>query len=266
MSIVISGIIFAIVGLFGRAQIDAYFDVSDRAELADGADTALQRVARELQAALPNSVRQSGNFLEFVPIKDAGRYRVDVGDADGDGVAEGNPLFDSDKTFDVLGPPVNIDAGNQLVINNLGPGISDVYAGDSRRAVTAGTGLSSISFSGASFAAPGSPRKRFYIVGGPVTYECAANALNPELGTVTRHWCYNFTDPQPTAFAALGVHAACSAVQSAVLVHNVSACSFSYVTASGSLLRNGMAVLKLTLTRNGETVSLLHQVEVLNTP
>ncbi len=267
ISIVIAGILISMVGLFGRAQIDAYFDVSDRAELADGADTALHRVARELQAALPNSVRQSGNFLEFVPIKDAGRYRADVGDADGDGVAEGNmlDLTIADNSFDVLGPTVTIGNGDQLVIYNLGPGISDVYAGDSRRAATAGGGLSAITFSGAQFPLA-SPQKRFHIVGGPVTYECAANALNPELGTVTRHWCYNFTNPQPTAFGALGVHAACSVEQSAVLVNNVSACSFSYITATGALQRNGMAVLNLTLTRNGESVSLLHQVEVLNTP
>lgn len=267
ISIVISGIIIAMVGLFGRAQIDAYFDLSDRSELADGADTALRRVARELQAALPNSVRQSGNFLEFVPIRDGGRYRADVGDANGDGVPEGNMLdfTIADNSFDVLGPTVSINTGDQLVIYNLGPGVSDVYAGDSRRAATAGTGLNTITFSGASFPLA-SPQKRFHIVGGPVTYECAPNALNPALGTVTRHWCYNFTNPQPTSFAALGVHSACSAVQSAVLVNNVSACSFSYITATGALQRNGMAVLNLTLTRNGESVSLLHQVEVLNTP
>ena len=51
---------------------------------------------------------------------------------------------------------------------------------------------------------------------------------------------------------------------SAVLVGDVTSCSFSYLPAV--LQRNGLVVLRLTLTRNGESVELLHQVDVLNTP
>ena len=75
VSIVIAGILVSMVAMFGRRQVDAYLDVSNRAQLADEADTALRRIGRDLQSALPNSVRQSGDFLEFVPIRDAGRYR-----------------------------------------------------------------------------------------------------------------------------------------------------------------------------------------------
>jgi MSHA biogenesis protein MshO len=263
ISIVIAGIIVGMVGLFGRRQIDAYLDIGNRAELSDAADTALRRIGRDLQSALPNSVRQSGNFLEYVPIRDAGRYRADVGAG---GV--GNILdFTSaaDTTFDVLGPPVTITAGDQLVIYNTGQVGSDVYAGTSRRAATAGAGLTTVTFAPAGAAFPlASPQKRFQIVGGPVTYECAANAATPELGTINRHWCYSFSAAQPTAFGALTPHAACAAEQVSVLVNNVSACAFSFAPAI--LQRNGLVVLSLTLTRNGEEVNLLHQVEVLNTP
>lgn len=266
ISIVIAGIVVSMVGLFGRRQIDAYLDIGNRSELSDAADTALRRIGRDLQSALPNSVRQSGNFLEFVPIRDAGRYRADVGGGAGD-----DPLdFASavDTTFDVLGPQVTIQTGDQLVIYNLGIGTSDVYAAGAatnRKAATAGAGLAKVTFAPAGNAFPlASPQSRFQIVGGPVTYECAANAANPELGTVTRRWCYNFQAAQPVAFGALPVHAACTAVQSSVLVNNVSACAFTYAPAV--LQRNGMVVLNLTLTRNGESVNLLHQVEVLNTP
>jgi MSHA biogenesis protein MshO len=269
VAIVITGILLGMVGMFGRRQFDAYMDVSSRAELSDAADTALRRIARDLQTALPNSVRQSGNFLEYVPIRDAGRYRADFG-----GGASDDPLdfgSSTDNSFDVFGPPVAIRTGDQLVIFNLGqqgsggqPG-SDVYEGSSRRAATAGANLSKVTFAPAGTQFPlASPQSRFQIVGGPVTYECAANATTPELGTVIRHWCYNFQASQPTAFGSLAAHAACSAEQSAVLVSDVKDCSFSYTPAV--LQRNGLVVLRLTLSKNNESVELLHQVEVLNTP
>lgn len=261
--IVVLGILLAIVGLFGRRQIDAYVDASNRAQLSDAADTALRRIGRDLQAALPNSVRQNGNFLEYVPIKDAGRYRADVGGGAGD-----DPLdftSSTDSSFDVFGPPVTIATGDQLVVYNLGLTGSDVYAGTSRRAATAGSNLSKVNFAPAGTQFPlASPQNRFHIVGGPVSYECAANAANPSAGMVIRHWCYNFQSAQPTAFGSLAVHAACSAEKSAILVSDVSACTFNYAPAV--MQRNGLAVLRLTLTRNGESVDLLHQVEILNTP
>lgn len=253
ISIVITGILLAIVGVFGRAQIDAYFDISNRAELSDAADTAIRRISRELQAALPNSVRNDvPAFLEFTPIVGAGRYRADIG------ASAGDPLdFSSlDNSFDVLGPPVTIAAGQQLVIFNLGQVGSDVYAGTSRRAATAGANLNNLSFSGAQFPLS-SPQNRFQIVGQPVSYECAANAVTPELGVVRRHSGYGFQGAQPTTFGGAGV-------VSSTLVGNVSACSFSYTPAV--LQRNGLVVIRLTLTRNGESVNLLQQVDVLNTP
>lgn len=253
MVIVITGILVAMASMFGRRQIDAYIDVGNRAELADAADTALRRIGRDLQSALPNSVRHSGNFLEFVPIADAGRYRADTGGGAGD-----DPLdfaSNTDNSFDVLGPTVNIAAGQQLVVFNLGQPGSDVYDGSSRRAATAGSGLNKVSFAPAGTQFPlASPQRRFQIVGQPVTYECAANAANPELGTVIRRTGYGYLNPQPVVFGG----------SSAVLVNNVAACSFSYTPAV--LQRNGLVVMRLTLSRNNESVQLLHQVDVLNTP
>lgn len=253
MVIVITGILVAMASMFGRRQIDAYIDVGNRAELADAADTALRRIGRDLQSALPNSVRHSGNFLEFVPIADAGRYRADTGGGAGD-----DPLdfaSSTDSSFDVLGPTVNIAAGQQLVVFNLGQPGSDVYDGSSRRAATAGNGLSKVTFAPAGTQFPlASPQRRFQIVGQPVTYECAANAANPQLGTVIRRTGYGYLNPQPVVFGG----------SSAVLVNNVAACSFSYTPAV--LQRNGLVVMRLTLSRNNESVQLLHQVDVLNTP
>lgn len=254
--IVIAGILLGLVGMFGRRQIENYVDVSNRAELADAADTALRRIARDLQSALPNSVRESGaTFLEFVPIRDAGRYRAEL-DASGSGDML-NFSSASDNGFDVLGPPVTISAGDQLVIFNLGQLGSDVYAGSSRRAIStvAGT-VSSLQFTLG--AAPNeqfplaSPQSRFQIVNGPVIYECSVAT-----GQLIRRSGFSFSHAWPPDTSTLGG-------QVSILAENVSACSFSYTPAV--LQRNGLATLRLTLTRNNESVELFHQVDVLNTP
>lgn len=258
VSIVIAGILAGMLALFGGGQIRAYLDASARVELADAADTALRRIGRDLQGALPNSVRQSGNFLEFVPIRDAGRYRADVDNAGlGDFLDFASTI---DNSFAVLGPAVTVTAGDQLVIFNLGQTGSDVYAGTSRRAISTAAGtVSSLQYTLGAFGQfpLASPQNRFQIVGQPVTYECAANAVNPELGTVIRHSGYGF---QPAVATSPWLQGGVSAV----LVNNVAACNFSYTPAV--LQRNGLVVLRLTLSRNDESVDLLHQVDVLNTP
>ena len=254
VSIVITGIIVAIVALFGRQQVDAYLDVGNRAELSDAADTALRRIARDLQSALPNSVRvdATGRYLEFVPISDAGRYQADFG-----GDASDNPLdfgSSTDNSFRVFGPPVTINSGEQLVIFNLGLPGSDVYVGNNRKAANTGTNLQTVTYTvgAAQFPFP-SPQSRFQIVALPVSYVC-----DPTAGTIVRRTGYGFVGTQPTTnLGSLGG-------SSSILVSDVSACAFSY--AAAILQRNGLAVLRLTLTRNGESVELLHQVEVLNTP
>lgn len=259
--IAITGILVALVSLFGRSQIEAYLDVSNRAALADAADTALRRIGRELQAALPNSVRVTevgaNRYLEFVPVRDGGRYRADWTPAGG-----GNPLDftnAADNSFDVLGPAVTVVAEDRLVIYNLGQPGSDVYDGSSARALTVnGNGLSALSFGGGQFPLE-SPQHRFQIVGGPVTYECDMAA-----GVLRRHWCYNFQAGPPTAFGALPRHPSCAAEQNAILVDNVTACNINYTTAV--LQRNGLVSINLTLAANGEAVTLMHQVDILNAP
>jgi len=252
--IVVSGILLSIVGMFTRNQIASYIDVANRTELADAADTALRRLAREIQSALPNSVRVSsagagsGDVLEFVPIKDAGRYRAQKGSTGGDEL-DFSATADS---FDVLGPPVQVAAGDQLVIYHLGiiPGAS-VYDGSARRELDGSGSLSKLKFKGAPFPLA-SPQSRFQIVGGPVSYVC-----DPVQKRLLRYSGYGFKATQPLGAADFGV-------APAVLTQDVDACHLAY--AAGALQRTGLVSMRLTLTRNGESVELLQQVDVVNSP
>lgn len=264
--IVITGILAAIAAVFIRAPVQAYFDVERRAQMTDIADTAIRRVQRDLQAALPNSIRVTGAcagatscFLEYIPTEAGGRYRADFASVG----APGNPLsFTSatNQTFDVLIPattPLSIPTGSLwVVVYNLGITGATAYSGatastDNRRPYSGASGsVTSISFTSTARLPLESPSKRFQIVSQPVTYECAAAS-----GVVRRYTGYGFNVSQ-AAGAPGGT--------SSLLASNVSSCSFSYLP--DATRREGLVAMTLQITQGGESVSLFHQFHVNNVP
>lgn len=258
---VITSILAAAVAVFIQAPVQAYFDGVRRADLVDTADGALRRMGRDLQGALPNSVRISGNFIEFLPMLDAGRYR-----ADPDPVTGGNILdfsSASDTSFDVLGAPVNVASGNSIVVYNLGQSGADAYEGSSRRAASAPFGsVQTVTFAPGGAPFPfASPASRFQVIGTPVTYECAPDAANPSNGVLRRYWGYPIQSTQPASAATLN---GLAGVSSAVAAGQVAGCVITY--SSQVLQRNGMVRITLSLSKGGETIDLLEQISVLNTP
>lgn len=251
MVITITGIVAGMVAVFIRSPIEAYVDSARRAELTDAADTAARFMTREVQGALPNSVRADATHLEFIPIMDAGRYRAEVGTNAGD-----DPLDFSgagDTRFDVLGPAVTVGAGDSLVVYNLGIPGSDAYEmpTTNRRAAIGGGAAVTFTATASSLPFP-SPGSRFHIVGTPVSYVCDGTRL-------LRYAGYGFPNPSTltptTNFGA--------AVPS-VLATNVTACGFNYGT--GALQRFGLVSILLSIGSAGETVTLQQQVSVDNVP
>jgi MSHA biogenesis protein MshO len=263
---VITGILSAIVATFLRLPVQNYVDSAGRAELADAADTAVRRMVREIRLALPNTVRVTGNAIEFVPTKTGGRYLA----AEDALVPPNNPAGDhlnfvdpGDLTFRVLGPmqdgPQQIVAGDLVVVNNLmiSGDAANVYAAvPTNRAEVAAVDTAGkiITLKANPFATQNPPMAhpmhRFQVVGQPVTYTCANGAL-------TRHANYGFNAVQngvPSASPAL-------------LATNVENCEFSY-----NLVGNTRAALvRVTLTlrrpdgRDG-AIRMTQQVHVDNNP
>jgi len=241
--IVLTGVLAGAVAVFLVGPVKGYLDVARRAELTDIADTALRRIGRDLRLALPNSIRvTAGNTaIEFIPVKSAGRYRAD---------GPGNLLdFSStaDISFEVIGPGVDIQANDSIVIYNLGIAGADAYPpGLNRRAATSlGSDLSVVTFTGTGVQFPlASPAGRFHVVATPVSYICAG-------GVLTRYWNYAFGITPPAG-------------NSGVLASNVSSCRFTY--EAGVTAQNGLVSLALAITKNNETVNLVQQVHVSNVP
>lgn len=259
MVITITGIVAGIVAMFIRRPVEAYVDTARRAALTDAADTASRFMSRELQGALPNSVwvDGTGSFMEFVPIRTAGRYRADVGDT--------ADLLDftnaADSSFDVLGPPVTVGANESLVVYNLGIAGASVYDTGPltvRRAAIATAGaVNNLSFTPIATALPfPSPGSRFQIVGTPISYACDLGT-----GTLWRYSNYGFQPGHPASLAVLNGFAG---VTRSVLATNVAPCNFAY--GPGALQRFGLVSILLSIATAGETVTLQQQVNVDNVP
>lgn len=244
IAMVITGIVASIVAVFMTLPITGYVDAVRRAEMTDIADLALRRIGYEVQRALPNSVRLTAGGLEFVPALDGGRYRQ---------FGPGNALDGSAAgavTFDVLGPPVVGAVGDYVVVFNTGqPGLDVYAASDNRRQLTAAAGATvSIAGNGSAFPAFHSPGQRFQIAPkeGPVRYLCSDTVPGP----LTR-----LTNYQADFSVAGGM-------QSAILATQVT-CVFAYDAVNAA---NGLVTIRLTVSKDGESVTLIHQVHVDNTP
>ncbi len=245
--IAITAIVGSMVALFLRAPLDSYIAQDRRARLADTADSALRRMARDIRLALPNSVRVttvgSVVYLEFLGTHSGGRYRAQGG---GDIL----DFSGADNSFDVLGPPIDMEAGDRIAVYNLGIDGADAWKGETLAAYTGGTAsASNIAITAKQFPLA-SPGNRFQVVGGPVSYAC-----NPTAGTLTRYWGYAIALVQPTPPAPSS---------SALLANRVSACNFTY--QPGVTERGGLVSMTLSLSQAGETVSLYATTQVSNQP
>jgi len=257
--------LIGIVGTLGATFIaratELYRASIARVELVDQADTALRRLARDLAAALPNSVRvvaaDGGTYLEFVPVLAVGRYRAfgSIGAEPG-----GNDVLDleavpPDTSFQVIGVPVDVPAGAAIVVYNLGNPEADAYVGNNRKPATvSGTGLSSVAFASGGTAFPlHSPDQRFSVVATPVTYFCAPD------GALTRYAGYGWSAAQPT----LGGGGLSAAASVARLASRAAQCAFSIDAGMANI---GSVQIRLGLARDGETVTLFQQVSYDATP
>ena len=267
MVIVIMGVIGGMVAVFLKGPIDAYADSGRRAALTDAADTAARRMARDIGKALPNSIRQSispnpvdTNCIEFIPTKTGGRYRADD-------TAQGLNFAAPDATFNMLGDnaalPENqrIVGGDLIAIYNLGIAGSNAYNGDTTSPLA--TSAASAPAPAGTAAAPettlwlsaarqfplASPGNRFHVIPASekiVSYVCSG-------GNLLRSANHDFTATCPTTGTTVSVMAT-----------HVGACNFVY--NGTDLQRNALVQLNLTFTKDGESVSLYHEVHVDNTP
>jgi MSHA biogenesis protein MshO len=258
MVIVVTGIVAVSSSMFIAGPVKNYFDTVRRAMLVDTADTALRRFARDIENAVPNSIRltQSGGatFVELIPAVSAGHYRS-IADPSGTG-AVFDPGNATGNAFEIIGPYDVPPSGAQLVIFNLGPGVtsSDAYAGSNRRTIVSlVSNTLSYSLTGGQFPYA-SPSDRYYVVSGAQSYVC-----DPVAHTLARYSGYAIQSTQPSSVSA----APLSAATKGVLANYVTSCS---VALSQAMQSRNLVTLGLTLTSQAESVNFYQEVHAPNVP
>jgi MSHA biogenesis protein MshO len=215
--------------------VTGYIDLSRRTRLVDQAEMALRRMQRDIRHALPNSIPSVNNVssISLETTIDGGRYRRYPGG--------GGDILDfaiADDSFEMLSAPSqntwdSLDDGKLLdvVVYNTSPATTG-----NRHGIT---GINNpfpyiVSLESGKKFPLSSPQQRFFILDrneSSVTYSCTGGNLTRNADLLTR---------------------------------NVNSCSFSY--DPGASQRAGLVTLQISLTEEGETITLLHQVHVVNVP
>lgn len=271
IAIALTAVVASFAVMFVAGPVRAYDSQSRRAHLTESADQALRSLSRDIRRALPNSVRISAPggtaALEMIESLGAARYRSSG--------ALGNPALEldfsaPDDAFATLGKFAEIarpfdSTGHYLVVYNVGVPGADAYEpgnvitppGTSIAISDGAPGEDRVTLGSAWRFAFGSPARRVFLTGGPVTFLC-----DPAGRTLRRYQGYPFAPSQ----AANDSHAELMAngATAALIADNVAACSVSY--APGTAERSALVTLDLTVESQGERVRLLHQVHVENSP
>jgi MSHA biogenesis protein MshO len=249
------------VGIAGfiRTGTQIYADVTERDQLLSQSRFVVERLNRELRAALPNSLRVSGNSavqcLEFVPIRWSTFY-FDVPVAPESAGDEITVVATSTTTDNY-----SYTNGDQVVVYPVSS--AAVYATNSGyryplasapQADPSDAKKTILTLNSASLFATDSPSSRLYIVGQPVSYCATASRI-------TRHQNYGFNALQTTAVGS-GV------LMAEQLVNNLSGTTQEqpFRVNEATLSRNASVVVLLNFELNEEIVVFNNEVHLPNVP
>jgi len=271
ITIVVGSIVVAFMAMFIVIPMNAYSAQTRRAQLVDDADSALRFMGRDIRSSLPNSVRvtSSGSVwaIEFLATLDGARY-VDGGPLTNAALAldftQNDGAFSTSVPFTQLSLPWSSSSA-YLSIYNVGVPGANAYEMANvitppGTAITVSAGSTAnqnlVTLSPSFQFAYGSPGKRVYLVSGPVSYLCDTGA-----GTLTRYSGYNISSAQPASAGTLTTN---GATASLVAGDVGSLCQFTY--SAGTAQRNALITLTLQLTQSSESVQLLYEVQLVNSP
>lgn len=256
--IVLLGVMSGVLTPFISKAMQAYGASKARADLVSKGRLAMERMAREIRHAVPNSLRviEAGAGIEFVRSRAGGRYVTELDDF-------GLEFSDTARRFKknvaktelyVLGTNLTFAANDVLVIGNTTPALLE--AGTSTVALT-GISLTTaladdtikgqvLAFSSNTFTLE-SPGKHFVIA--DQTVEVGLDGTDLRWYTVAGVTQYDnakdFSSADP-------------------LLINGAAITFTY--SSGSPSSSGVLRIEMTITdgATGETIQLYHEVQMRN--
>ncbi|MDR7025374.1 PulJ/GspJ family protein [Pseudomonas peli] len=278
MVIALSALVAVLISSVLSNPLQGFVDQSRRAALVDLASGALNRMARDVRLAVPNTLRTpNGQTVELLAIHEAGRYRANLA---GSTVRHDPPRCPpSPQTceIDVLSPGMTaarVADARWMVLYNIGmntagdsvwPPFNSSNAATPAVVTPNGVGfafnagvmtLSGAAASGFRFKFA-SPQRRFYLAREVLGYHCD----NPGTDATTGHGTGVI---RRASFTSLASSYTYGAGNSSLLVDSVSRCTFTY--EPGTNTRGALLTLRLGVKRQGEEIMLMQQVHVDNAP
>jgi len=272
----IMGIIGGLSAMVIGRSLDAYAALERRENLQTSVRLAVERISRELRHALPQSicvsdgascVSNSQNRFYFVPVEAMGRYQ------DRAGVYTSPPPIQRDRLpvmplsknrFDVLSTNSanrlsNVTSNDWAVVysqnntdiysgsNNVRQQINAVVQKDIQNDGDNTNDIDQIQFPGNVSFANHSPSRRFYVVD---------NNNQVTLFYLSGTNLYRDT----TSFSNPGTPSG----NQRLLMQNVQSCTFTYTP--GSQQRAGLLRIDISVSKQNETIQVIHNAHVYNTP
>jgi len=267
VTLVVAGIVVAFMSLFMVAPVQGYLAQSRRAELTDAANNAMRVLSNDIHAAVPESFRFVRNgpvvAIQMIETIDVARYRragtSGVPTQELDFGPPGDGQFNLLRSFERMQPFDRRDLF--LVVGYTGgnyPGTGQITPVNQRIVLTrpVGTNEDQITLLPAVTFTPGTS-DNIFLVSGPVTYLCDET---PGVNTLTRY----SNHPIAPTIASYDSAAELAGFPSSVVARDVAACGVNY--AQGTAQRGGLAMIQITLSRNGENVRVMQQVQVDKRP
>jgi MSHA biogenesis protein MshO len=278
MVITLSAIVFGAISSFMSAPMESYFVATRRALLVEGAEDAMRRLERDIQAALPNSVRvfPGNDSIEFLHVSDAAVFRSYTGAGHMD--ASDVLTFEDagDASFNVLSPSFAPEIGpfSRVVLYPTGAnqawgtythiGLIDANAAVPSIITAGGNGITLVSD------APDETQiqldlphqfrtddsetaARLYVIDTAINYRCAGGELIRES---------EYSAPVTQVFNPVG--GAEATVTN--LLATTNGCTFTYNSGGSPSMRSAIVTIQFILESGPETVEILHQVHVNNVP
>lgn len=260
VALALSAIVVGFAGVLISAPLKNYALQSERAQLVESAGDAWPLLRDDLAQALPNSARARRNgsvvALEMLATIDWVRYQ-----------SLPAPVFVASGTFRGLPVPFS-GTGLYLSVNNMGSGVpgQDAYAlsgsmsaAGSQISIVTGLlpGEQQVTVIPAPVFTSDSPRRRAYLVSGPVTWLCDEAG-----GTLRRYAGYAIAANQAARDTAAELVAA--GATSRLVAQGISACDF--IAGPGSASAGQLVSARISATRNGQTLQLAQQASIGNLP
>jgi MSHA biogenesis protein MshO len=274
VELVVTLVVLAIVSVgitgFISSSTQVFLDASERERLLREGSFAVERINREISAALPNSVRLAGNAgvhcLEFVPIRWSSFYLTLPVTPSSDREIDIIEMQDIDGN--VFTPVIGIDYALVYPISS-----DNVYSNTSNQRSLIGAcsddgdgdcatdddadGVVQLTLDGAF--SQGSPARRVYIANSAVTYCVRNNAIYRHESTIAE---------AQTTFVSGGVLMAENLANqlSADPNANGSNSTNPFRIVDASLRRNAYTQTQFIFTRDSENITFTQEIHVPNVP